>query len=117
MTLRILLPWPESSLSPNGRTYWRAQAIARKRQRRDAYLLCKSAGAEHFVPVGAVKVSLKFHPPDRRVRDLDNCFASMKSAIDGLADAIGVNDKEFTYQMAWGEMIEKQGGVSVEVSV
>lgn len=36
-----------------------------------------------------------FEMPDRRHRDADNCLAAAKSALDGFAQAIGVDDKRF----------------------
>jgi crossover junction endodeoxyribonuclease RusA len=36
-------------------------------------------------------------PPDRRARDLDNMLASIKSGLDGLADALEANDRRFRY--------------------
>jgi crossover junction endodeoxyribonuclease RusA len=40
-------------------------------------------------------VHLHFVPPDRRRRDLDNLIASMKAGLDGLADALGVDDSRW----------------------
>lgn len=42
-----------------------------------------------------IPVSIVFVAPDRRHRDLDNCLAAAKSQLDGIADALGVNDKRF----------------------
>ena len=36
-----------------------------------------------------------FIPPDKRNYDRDNLVARMKSGIDGLADAMRINDKRF----------------------
>ena len=36
-----------------------------------------------------------FIPPDKRSYDRDNLVARMKSGIDGLADALRINDKRF----------------------
>ena len=38
---------------------------------------------------------MTFIPPDRRSYDRDNLVARMKSGIDGLADALKINDKRF----------------------
>jgi crossover junction endodeoxyribonuclease RusA len=38
---------------------------------------------------------LTFYPPSRRQYDLDNCVAAMKSGLDGVADALQVNDHRF----------------------
>ena len=59
-------------------------------------------------------IELAFYPPDRRRRDKDNLVACMKAAIDGLADALGVDDSRFTYVYAYPEEIG--GRVVVTVS-
>jgi crossover junction endodeoxyribonuclease RusA len=33
--------------------------------------------------------------PDKRHRDADNCLAAAKAGLDGMADALGVNDRHF----------------------
>jgi len=38
---------------------------------------------------------LDFFPPDRRARDDDNIIASFKAGRDGLALALGIDDKRF----------------------
>lgn len=40
-------------------------------------------------------VELTFYPPCKRNRDRDNLLAAMKSGLDGLADAMNVNDRRF----------------------
>jgi crossover junction endodeoxyribonuclease RusA len=32
---------------------------------------------------------------DKRHRDADNCLAAAKAGLDGMADALGVNDRHF----------------------
>jgi crossover junction endodeoxyribonuclease RusA len=36
-----------------------------------------------------------FYPPDKRLRDDDNVFASFKNGRDGLALALGIDDRHF----------------------
>jgi crossover junction endodeoxyribonuclease RusA len=50
-----------------------------------------------------LRVSLDFRPPDRRRRDLDNLLASMKAGLDGLADALGVDDSRWRLAIEMGE--------------
>jgi len=35
------------------------------------------------------------YPPDNRRRDADGVLASLKSALDGVADALGIDDHRF----------------------
>lgn len=44
---------------------------------------------------GPIELDIEFVPPNRRAHDLDNCLASLKSGLDGVADAWKVNDKRF----------------------
>jgi crossover junction endodeoxyribonuclease RusA len=95
--LHVILPWPPSTLSPNSRAHWRTLASAKAAYRRACWALTREAlGVDFPRPLsGMVDVALEFVPPDRRLRDLDNCIASMKSGLDGLADAIQIDDRRF----------------------
>jgi len=64
---------------------------------------------------GAAKLSFTFCPPDKRRRDRDNLIASMKAATDGIADALGIDDANFTATYSFGEPI-KGGSVLVTIS-
>ena len=90
----ILLPWPLKLLNPNARNHWGAHARAKKAYRAACAWAAKSQGVVRLGP-GKITVSLIFVPPDQRRRDLDNMIASMKSGLDGLADALGVDDNRF----------------------
>lgn len=48
------------------------------------------------VPEGPLYLELTFHPPDGRSYDRDNLVARMKAGIDGMADALKINDRQFT---------------------
>ena len=90
----MMLPWPPRALSPNARTHWRKKAPIAKAYKAACWALAKEAGM--VVPdVEKIALWLDFYPPDRRHRDMDNMFASMKAGLDGLADALHFNDKGF----------------------
>lgn len=95
--LSVSLPFPARILFPNGRTHWRIRARSAKAYRAAGYFYTKQELARSSVPESdeRIGVQLAFYPPDRRHRDEDNCIAAMKSALDGVADALGVNDKRF----------------------
>ncbi len=59
-------------------------------------------------------LTLRFCPPDRRRRDLDNMFASFKHGIDAVAEAIGIDDYGFAFTIARGEPVK---GGSVQVTI
>lgn len=103
MTNQVELLWPDlRKLSPNIRCHWAAKNKARKKAREAGYWLAKEAKLQP-----GRHVRLTFHAPDKRPRDLDNCVAAMKSALDGVADAIGQNDREWiSIQGEWGDPVK-----------
>lgn len=98
MTLTVELPWPSPKLHPNARVHWAVRSKAAKRTRQTAFLLTRFAEGRNlriFDGTTRVPVSLTFCPPDRRRRDRDGMLSACKSALDGLADALMVNDNLF----------------------
>lgn len=48
------------------------------------------------IPDGPLRLSIKFYRPTRRSYDRDNLLARMKSGLDGMCDAMKINDKRFS---------------------
>ena len=92
--IEITLPWPPRELSPNSRTHWRKAAPIKAKYRDACYILTKQARAV-IDWEGDIHAWIDFYPPDRRHRDDDNMIAAFKSGRDGVAEALGVNDKRF----------------------
>ena len=100
----LCLPWPDKKLSPNARQHWAQRSAAVKRARSQAYLLARGSmtqPGEAWAPLqqagtdDQINVRLTFEPPARYRYDIDNLVARMKSSLDGIADAIGVDDYNF----------------------
>ena len=96
--IEVVLGWPPSDLSPNARLHWAKLARAKKHYRQ----ACLSVTKEQLKKYGKCNdlperlvLEMTFIPPDRRSYDRDNLVARMKSGIDGLADALRINDKRF----------------------
>ena len=90
----VTLPWPPKGLSPNARTHWRKKAPIAKAYKQACLALTLEAGL--VVPDSPrLALWLDFYPPDRRSRDDDNLVAAFKSGRDGLALALGIDDKRF----------------------
>ena len=95
--IEVILGWPPSNLSPNARLHWAKLARAKKHYRQ----ACNSVAKEQLKKYKCDKLperlvlEMTFIPPDRRNYDRDNLVARMKSGIDGLADALKINDKRF----------------------
>jgi crossover junction endodeoxyribonuclease RusA len=88
----IVFPWPPGALNPNKRCHWSVKSKAAKGYREACHLLTKQSGALIDWD-GDVHVWIDFYPPDKRHRDDDNMIAAFKSGRDGMADALGIDDK------------------------
>lgn len=93
--MSVVLPWPPKQLSPNARTHWAVKSKHAKAYRMACFGLCIQAKLEKPETEGRLHLWLDFYPPDRRHRDDDNMIASFKSGRDGIADALGIDDKRF----------------------
>ena len=82
----VFLPWPPKELSPNASIHWAKKAKFKK----------------------------AFYPPDKRHRDADNMVAAIKSGLDGLADALMVNDRLFLPTFIFSD--EPKGYVEVIIN-
>jgi crossover junction endodeoxyribonuclease RusA len=91
MTITISLPFPRPELSPNARLHWAKKSKAVKLARAEAYYVTRTEYCACPQPE-RVAVTLYFYPPNKRHVDLDNLQARMKSALDGICDALGWND-------------------------
>lgn len=65
---------------------------------------------EMFVQYDRLHVYLVFVPPDKRRRDADNLLASCKAALDGLSDAVGVDDSMFSIRFEIDKVRTVKGG-------
>lgn len=90
------LPWPVKALSPNARVHWGVYAKAAKSARKGAFLMMRQVHPLLKVPDNmVVDLEFVFVPPDRRRYDDDNLVHRMKSARDGIADFLQVDDARF----------------------
>lgn len=92
----LVLPWPDKALHPNSRGHWSKRAKAAKAARQSAFILSREAGwRELNFPPGPIHVWVDGYAADRRRRDADGLLSSLKSALDGIADSLGVDDRRF----------------------
>lgn len=93
----IELPFPPMDLFPNraqGR-HW-GSLYKTKSDYRDACTLIAKTKTHGWKHDGwDIHLKLTYVMPDKRMRDADNCLAASKAALDGLSDALMVNDKFF----------------------
>lgn len=98
--MTIVLPIPDRNLSPNGRGHWSGKSRLTKNARRLAKLLTLEAIGRDYhahgrpVPAFAGYSLAHYFPTDAR-RDDDNADAACKAYRDGIADALGIDDRYF----------------------
>jgi crossover junction endodeoxyribonuclease RusA len=109
----IELPWMPKELSPNARLHWTKRAKAAKAYRLECFILAKAAGIT--APEGKILWTVEFFPPSRRAYDDDNLLARIKALRDGVADALGVDDRRFVTQFSVSETVIKGGLVRVTI--
>lgn len=108
--LTVELPWPDRALSPNNRDRW-ANIRAKKAAKNYAWGITKAAmgplGIRYQAWSGDIAVHLEFIPAMDRNRDEDNFAASMKAGLDGIASALGVDDRHFRLSHSFRPKAEK----------
>jgi hypothetical protein len=100
--IAIELPWPSADLSPNGGVSKWAKIKATKVAKNHGFWITDSLigplGIVKGSFIGPIDVQYTFYPALERGRDDDNFASRMKPYRDGIALALGVNDKHFRMQ-------------------
>ena len=115
-SITIFLEWPNPGLSPNSRKHYREKAKLVSVARQMAHLLTSQYDIPPcFSPDAPLETRLTFFPPDKRKRDIDNLLASMKSSLDGIFDALKMNDNRVRRTvLEWGKAAQP-GRVEIEI--
>lgn len=87
------IPFPPRTLHPNARVHWAVLAKAKKKHRSDCYLLAKQKRVVFHTQ--QIPILIRWHPKTAHSFDADNAIASLKGALDGIAEAWGVDDSRF----------------------
>lgn len=90
----IELPYPAKALWPNGRAHWAAKSTATKKHRQWAHDATLAALGRSKGTPRAWSITV-YPKPRGPLPDRDNTLAAMKAYQDGIADALGLNDREF----------------------
>lgn len=117
-SITIELGWPAPQLSPNSRAHHMEKWRFQKATKDTVYWLTKAAlGRGKFEHEGEIIVRITAHPPKGKVApDDDNLTSSTKYHRDGIALALGVDDKCFRPQaIEWAEPVPN-GKLIVSVS-
>lgn len=110
--ITLKLPWPPKELSPNARVHWRQRHKHAQAYRQACALITKAARVAP--PSGRVNFWLEFCPPNRRSYDDDNLLARFKAGRDGVADGLGVDDRNFMTIVMVGQPVP---GGAVKVTI
>lgn len=115
--MRVELDFPPAELFPNRKNgkHWAVTHSTKQNYRVVSGFVAKEASKGWKYAGGDLQLDLTFVMPDRRWRDADNCLAAAKAGLDGLADAIGVDDRHFQPITIRRVLGEKPGKLIVEI--
>jgi crossover junction endodeoxyribonuclease RusA len=104
LALHLELPYPDPALSPNSpKRHWRSKQPAKETAREESFLYARPY-VGMFTNADLLQMSLTFHPPNKKRRDLDNAYASMKSTLDGMCQGLEIDDAQIhRVTLVWGE--------------
>jgi len=111
MTWTIRLPWPDRDLWPNGRPNRWTRARKVKKARADGFIAALAAKVQ-YGHSGPYTLRITAFPKLRPQGgasgfDDDGIKGALKAHRDGIAKAMGIDDRAFT----WAEHVEKREAV------
>lgn len=89
--IEIKLPWPDKALHSNSRAHWSIKARCTKLARQTSWFEAQYAKLPCWPEA---EILIEYYPPTRR-GDPQNVPGSLKAYIDGIADAMGCDDRKF----------------------
>lgn len=116
--ITINLPWPpkETSANASGQGKWRAKSDAAKAYKHTCAWLLMAAKVRPVAP-GPVTVSVTFNPTNQTSRfDLDNLLGRAKQGLDAVAEAIGIDDADWTEMRLIRGKKDGAGSITVHVA-
>lgn len=116
----LRLSFPSKDLSPNAGSPWgKGSAIRRtkaaKKAKKEAWAVGLKHGIKNMPKAPEYIVTCTFYPPGNYHYDKDGLQARMKPYLDGIADAMGVDDVTFTPGEPVIEKATKGGCVLVHI--
>jgi crossover junction endodeoxyribonuclease RusA len=112
--ITVTVSWPARPLWQNARVHWTNRSAATKLARSEARILTIAAKPGKLT--APVRIIVRVYPPSRRRMDMANVIGALKASIDGIADALGIDDSQFLIR--WPEAFEapvKGGKVTFEI--
>ena len=113
----VELDFPPAELFPNRAkgVHWGKLHKLRADYRENSSWLAKHQLKDWKHAGRELMLTLTFEMPDKRKRDADNCLAAAKGALDGLADALNVNDQLFQPILIYRVEGKKPGKISIKI--
>lgn len=108
----IVLPFPDACLSGHNTGHWSKKARVVATHRAWAFHATRAAKAT-VQEAGDIAITFRFFPPDRR-GDRTNYPNRLKPYIDGIAEALGINDRRFLPAYEFADP-EKPGRIEVRL--
>jgi crossover junction endodeoxyribonuclease RusA len=98
--MKVVLPWPDKPLWPNGSEGNRfAKSAAKKKARNAASWAAIEARRKYGLPAhGGKAIAIRLYvyaKPKGPLPDRDNCIAAVKVQLDAIAEQIDANDRQF----------------------
>jgi crossover junction endodeoxyribonuclease RusA len=117
--IEILLPWPDKALSPNSRSLWgkiRAVTVARELARMETInAISLAPGSWKWFVDCQLSATLIFNPPSKRRQDLDGMISRTKPYLDGIFQALCIDDSLICEIVARRSAPVKGGSVTIEI--
>lgn len=120
--MRLVLPWPNAIVSPNGRgNPWKV-ASAKKKCREDAMWVAldgmnRTGWPRGNVVAAQVQAIFYYRPTEKRRRDRDNHQAMLKAYYDGFADAGVIRNDDGFVPLPVEFVEDKDRRVEIEVTI
>ena len=119
----VKLNWPNKILSSNARGASKSAALAKavmtRWHRQAAFVEVKSRlrrnGPLDLPARGDIPITIIFSAPSFRF-DRQNMPGLCKSYVDGIADALGVNDRRFLPHYVYAKPTPPWGSVTIEIT-
>ena len=112
----IVLPWA-TKLTANARRsqHWRTTQKATKADKNLAWGLALQSGYRHMRTTTPLSVKITFEPWPGTYPDEDNCLSMVKAYLDGIALALGVDDRLFRLEPPTFSPQRRPGRVIIQV--
>jgi crossover junction endodeoxyribonuclease RusA len=115
--IKVELDFPAPELFPNRSKgkHWATLHKHKTAARDAAFVKTIRLGPPPTFITAELYLIITFEMPDKRHRDVDNCLAAAKSALDGVAIALRVDDSRFNPLIIFRKPGQKPGKMIVEI--